>query len=200
MHFALSPLTCIALVSVWAFPASAGFWHKHQPDSPSVPRWGFLDRQSDRFHPPPRKQLEVYSVLKTGLIGGCIFCGLLLVLRSGIHILIPESVRNSEWFIISILTAGQYALAVLMQAGTAIKVAITVESFQEVQGLFAAFIAGCVMSVSVFIFNLLFGGSINVQVVWIVFSSIVNSGALLSLMGIIMVRLPKKRATVAPCR
>ncbi len=199
MHFALSPLTLIASVSLWVFPVSACLCQKHQSDSTYSPKWGFLDRMPDLLYPLPQKRLEIFSVLKMGLISGFIFCGLLLALRLGIRIALPESIRGSEDFL-WIFSIGQIGLTALVQSGTAMKVARTVESFRKVQGLFAAFIAGCVMSVSVLVLNLFFGGTITPQFAWIIFSQIVNYGAMLSLLAMMMVCLPKNRANVVAHR
>jgi Zn-dependent protease with chaperone function len=183
-----SPFFLVALVSLWTFPLSACLWQQRQPDSTYSPRWGFLDQTPVQVHQPPI-QLEAYPA-KTGLIGGLIYCGLLLLIRLGIRAFLPEPVRNSE-VNLSFLMYGQMGLAVLMQAGIAVKVARTAQSLPKVYGLFAAFIAGCVMIVSVFILNLLFGGTINSQSAWKTISQILNGGTLLSLMVILILRLPK---------
>jgi Zn-dependent protease with chaperone function len=196
-YLAIQPLTLIALASLWAFPLSACLWHKRQPDSTFMPRWGFLDQMPDQIHQPTQKRLEIYPALRAGLMGGLGYCGLLLVLRLGRLIFLPESVRNSEWAVLVFWAVGNLGLAVLMQTGIAMKVARNIQSFNKVHGLFAAFIAGCVMTISVLVLNLLFGGTIDAQFIWSNFSLIVNFGALLSLLGMMMVRLPKNRANIS---
>jgi Zn-dependent protease with chaperone function len=184
----ISPFSLVALVSLWAFPLSAYLWHQRQPDSTFSPKWGFLDQTPEEVHQPI--QLEVYPAIRMGLIGGLIYCGLLLIIRLGIRAFLPEPIRNSEESL-SFLAIGQTGLAVLMQAGIAVKVARTTQSLGKVYGLFAAFIAGCVMTVGVLALNLLFGGTITPQFTWTVLSPIVNGGTLLSLLGMLILRLPK---------
>jgi hypothetical protein len=178
----VSPFSLVALVSLWAFPLSTCLWHQSQPNSTFLPKWGFLDQMPNQVHQPI--QLEVYPAIRMGLIGGLIYCCLLLVIRLGIRAFLPEPVRLS--FLITV----QMGLAVLMQAGIAVKVARTVQSLDKVYGLFAAFIAGCVMTVGVLALNLLFGGTITPQFTWTVLSPIVNGGTLVSLLAMLILRLP----------
>jgi FlaA1/EpsC-like NDP-sugar epimerase len=121
-----------------------------------------------------------------------IYFVLLLIIRLGIRAFLPESVRNSE-VNLSLLAIVQLGLAVLIQVGIAMKVARTVRSFNKVHGLFAAFTGGCVMSVSALAFNFLFGGAIDIQFAWKILSWTISWGALLSLLGMLILRLPKGR-------
>lgn len=190
----LSPFSLVALISLWALPLSACLWHHRQPNSTFSPRWGFLDRTPDLVHQPI--QLEVYPALKTGFIGGLIYCGLLLVIRLAIRTFLPDSVRNSEVNLLFLID-GQMGLAVLMQAGIAMKVARSVRSLGKVYGLFAAFIASFIMTVGVLALNLLFGGTITPQITWTTLSSIVNGGTLMSLAGMLILPLSRKREHVS---
>ena len=70
---------------------------------------------------------------------------------------------------------GQMALAVVMQAGVAGIVAGWVKRLGWTHGLFAAFVAGCVMTTGALGLNLLFGGGIEPGFAWQTFSLIVNA-------------------------
>ncbi len=190
-YITLQPLTLIALVSLWAFPLSAWLWRVHQTNSTSLSTWGFLDQLPDQTHLSTQKQIQLHPALMTGLKGGLIYCVLLLALRLGLRLLLPESVRNTDWFKLVLLYAVPIGFSVLMRAGIAMKIARQVKDFKGIHGLFAAFIAGCVMAWSVVVLNLLFGGTINTELVWMTFSLSVNWGALLSLLGMMVMRLPK---------
>jgi len=48
-------------------------------------------------------------------------------------------------------------------------------------GLFAAFVAGCVMTIAILGLNLAFGGTFDLGVTWLTFALVVNVGALLAL-------------------
>ena len=192
-HIALQPLTLIALSTLWAFPLGGLLWGERRTNLTSLPTWGFLEQPTDPIHLPTQSRMQIYPVLKTGLVCGLIYCGLLLVLRLGIRILLPESMRDSDGFKIVLLYAGYIGLAALMQAGIALKVFRQTQSFQSVQGLFAAFTAGCVMALGVLLINLLIGGTIDPQFIWTTFSMIVNWGSLPSLLGM-MICLPQDRA------
>ena len=171
-------------------------WRDRQTSSISLPKWGFLDQTPDQSHLPTQKRVHVHPALMTGLRGGLIYCVLLLALRLGLRLLLPESVRNADWFQLVIL-ACYVGFAALMQAGIAMKVARKIKSFNGVHGLFASFTAGCVMTLSVLVINILFGGTINAQFSWQIFSLAVNWGALLSLLGMMVMRLPEDQTNVS---
>jgi Zn-dependent protease with chaperone function len=196
INFAVYPLTLIASVSLWAFPLSARAWHKRQPDSTFLPRWGFLDQMPSQIHQPTRCQLEIHPALRVGLMGGLIYGGLLFALRLGLYTFLPKSITDSASYNTILLFGCYVGLATLIQLGVAIKVARKVQSFHKVHGLLAAFTAGCVMTLTALILSALFGRKIDAEFIWRIFSLIVNCGAMLSLLGMIMVRLQKNRETV----
>jgi hypothetical protein len=72
-------------------------------------------------------------------------------------------------------------LAALIEVAVAIVVAARATWLGWIQGLFAAFVAGCVMAVGILVENLLFGGTVDPTFAWSVFSQVVNEGALLAL-------------------
>jgi len=196
-YITLQPLTLIALVSLWAFPLSAGLWLNLRTDLTSLPTWAFLDQTSEQPYLPAQKRLQVHSALMRGLMGGLIYCVLLLILRLGLRLLLPEPVRNADLFKLVLLYVGYIGFAALMQAGIAMKVARQVKYFNGIHGLLAAFTAGCVMTLGALVINLLFGGKIDAQIAWLIFSPSVNWGALLSLLGMMFMRLPKYRTNVS---
>lgn len=156
----------------------------------SLPKWAFLDRTPDQPHLSTSKQLQVHPAFMTGLIGGLIYCVLLLALCLGLRLL-PEPVRNADWFKLVLLYADQIGFAALMQAGIAMRIARQVRYFNSIHGLFAASMAGYVMTLTALVLNLLFGGTVDARFAWIVFSQIVNWGTLLSLLTMMVIRLPK---------
>lgn len=84
-------------------------------------------------------------------------------------------------------------MAVLVQAVTAAVAAIWVRRLRSIHGLFAAFVAGCVMVVGILGLNLAFGGSIDPTIAWTTISLVVNGGALLSLPVAAVVSILKER-------
>jgi hypothetical protein len=115
----------------------------------------------------------------TGTVGGLAFCALLLIVHFGWNT-VPQDVRTTDQARIA-FAVGQVAVAVLMQAIAAAIVAIRVRWLGGIHGLFAAFVAGCVMAIGILGLNLAFGGSIDPSFAWTIFSLVVNGGALLSL-------------------
>ncbi len=171
--------TTLMMVGLWALPLAAWFW-RARTTSVTDASWAFLDpvpRPSTRFqHAPLRPGLP----FRAGLVGGVGYCGLLLVIRIVLRLTIPEAQRSSEDFILTFFV-GMIVLAALVQAAVAMVVAARVTWLGWVHGLFAAFVAGCVMTVGILGENLLFGGTIDSTFVWNVFSQVVNEGALLAL-------------------
>jgi Zn-dependent protease with chaperone function len=199
-YMAFYPLTLIALVSLWAFPLSAWLWRVRHTHSTSRPTWGFLDQTPDQAHLPAQQPLQVHPAFMTGLMGGLIYCVLLVMLRLGLRFLLPESVRDADEFKLVLFYAGYIGLAALIQAGIAMRVARRIRAFGRFHGLFAAFVAGCVMTLCVLAVNLLFSGTINIQFAWTTFSLTVNWGALLALLGMMILPKPRGRANLSPVK
>lgn len=175
----LHPLTLLMLISLWAFPLAAWFWGR-RTHSVAEASWAFLEA-------PPLAPLSAQQVplrprpaIITGLAGGVMYYILLLVIRLGLRLAVPEAQRTTDEFLLSFFM-GTIALAALMQIGVAVIVAAWVRRLGWVHGLFAAFVAGCAMTLGNLGLNLLFGGTMNLTFVWYVFSQIVNDGALLAL-------------------
>lgn len=186
-----SPLTLTALASLWAFPLSAWFWKTQQTQLMSVPQWGFLGSIPDQLPINNQKILQIRLVLRKSLMSGLQYCILLLILRLGIRLIVPESIRSTGALKLMLFYVGHIGLAALMQARVAVKITQQANYFKSIQGLFAAFSAGCLMSLGALIINFLLGGSLNTQFIWDNFSKILNWGALLSLIGIAIVSKQK---------
>ena len=173
-----SHLILLVTISLWAFPLAAGLW-RERPASDSTAQWAILDpsprpltlRRGGRFH--------LSRTLVMGAVGGLVFCMLLLVVQFGWNN-VPEATRSTDQARV-LFAVGQVVLAVLVQVITAAVVAIRVRWLSGIHGLFAAFVAGCIMAVGILVLNLAFGGSITPSFAWIIFNLVVNGGALLSL-------------------
>ncbi len=173
------PLTVLMMVSLWAFPLAAWFWRARM-SSVTEASWAYLDPAPRPSALPRQTPLRPGLAFTTGLAGGVGYCGLLLVIRIVLRIAVPEDLRSTEEFLQN-FSVGTITLAALIQTGVAVVVAVRVRRLGWVHGLFAAFVAGCVMTVGTLGLNLLFGGTVNPTFVWDVFSEVVNEGALLAL-------------------
>jgi Zn-dependent protease with chaperone function len=164
------PLICLTFVCLWAYPLAAWFWQKRiAPIKGSS--WAFLD-SSSRSQPlslPSQPPCRLILALLMGLSGGLAFCGMLALFSRGFHLKFHVS--------------DEIVLALLLQAGMAAIVAGSVRRLGGVHGLFAAFVAGCVMTVGISGSFLLFGkeGDVSGFFVWTVFSLVVDGGALVAL-------------------
>jgi hypothetical protein len=116
-----------------------------------------------------------------GLVGGLLYCLPVLLLEIWRHNYIPAAITNTAefrvWFGIVLFTVG----AVLQSIVAAI-VTVWVGRLGVVHGLFAAFIAGYVMTAVVCGTSLLLGQSIDLIVVSSVLGWMVNGGAILALL------------------
>jgi hypothetical protein len=173
------PLTLPVLIVLWAFPLAACL-RRNRAASPSMSGWAFLDPPPQRPALPRRVPCRSGLAVKAGLIGGVVFCVLLLVVRVLWQLGVPEATREADEVKLAFFF-GQVALATLMQAGVAAVVAGWVRRLGGIHGLFAAFIAGLVMSVGILGLNLLFGGTIDLGFAWTVFHMALTGGALLAL-------------------
>ncbi len=170
-----SPLTLLTLMSLWTFPLAAWFWRKRAATASEV-NWALLDSSSEPLILPPQPPLRPGLAMIFALAGGLAFCGLLLLIRIGLRLGLSEAVRSTDQYILTFFY-GQIALAVLMQVGVAAIVAAWVKQVGWAHGLFAAFVAGCMMVVGILGLNLLFGGTLDAFLAWTVFSLVVNGSA-----------------------
>lgn len=172
-----SPLTLLVLVGLWAFPLAASLW-RGRPASVSA-QWAFLDPSPRPLALGRGDSFGLRQTFVTGLVGGLAFSGLLLAAQFWWSST-PETVRDTDQARI-LFFLGQVTAAALVQAGTAVVVAIRVDRLGGIHGLFGAFVAGCVAAVGILGLNLAFGGSIERSFAWITFTLVLNGGALLSL-------------------
>jgi hypothetical protein len=172
-------LTLLLLVSLWAFPMAAWFSRKRVA-SDSRSSWAFLNGAPEGPLWLPQAPFRPSLAVTLGVISGLIFCGLLLLIRIAVRVTLPDVVRNTDEFLWSFFLA-QIAIAALLQMGVAALVAGWVQRLGAIHGLFAAFVAGCVMTVGIFVTNLLFGGTLDLACAWTTFIQVVNQGALLAL-------------------
>jgi hypothetical protein len=185
--FVLSdPLTLPALIVLWAFPLASCLWHKRVPSPSASSGWAFLDQSAQQSAlSPSQAACRPRLATKSGLVGGLIFCVLLLGLRVWWQLEVSEATRNTDQAKL-VFAFAQIALATLMQAGVAGVVAGRVRQLGSIHGLYAAFVAGFVMSVGILGLNLLFGGGIDLGFIWTVFSLVINGGALLALPSVLV--------------
>jgi hypothetical protein len=179
LTIAITLFFSLIFISLWAFPLSAWFWHK-QTAPLTLSSWAFLDPLPKPLTLPPQPPLNLGLALKIGLIGSLVFCGLLLVIHLVWGGFIPEATRSLTSAKITFFGV-QVALAILIQAGVAVLTAGWIRRVGAIHALFAAFVAGCVMTVAVLGLNLLFGGKAEPIWVWSNFCLVVNGGALAAL-------------------
>jgi Zn-dependent protease with chaperone function len=173
-----SPLILLVSLSLWAFPLAAGLW-RERPTSDSTAQWTLLDPSPRPLTLQRGVRFRISRSLVIGTFGGLAFCTLLLIIHFGWNN-VPEATRSTDQARV-LFAVGQVALAILVQVITATVVAIQVRWLSGIHGLFAAFVAGCIMAVGILVLNLAFGGSITPSFAWIIFSLVVNGGALLAL-------------------
>lgn len=168
-----NPLTLLAFISIWAFPLAAWFW-RNQVASTAGSSWVFLDPSPLTL--PRQHPLRPGLALTMGMIGGVIFCALLLMLDFVLH----STVTDVEYF--NWILTWRPLVAAVMQAIVAAIVAGRVRRLGSLHGLLAAFIAGCVITAGA-VANLLpyFRIDLLPQLPWLLFTMTVNGGALLAL-------------------
>lgn len=170
------PPTLLTLACLWAFPLAARFWRTTQTGDT---QWAFLDPSSHPLTLRSQDRFRLSRSALTGVVGGLVFCGLLLVVHFAWNT-VPEDARTT-FLARNLFAAGQVLAAVLIQAIVASIVAIRLRWLGGIHGLFAAFVGGCVMTGGILVLNLAFGGGITLPFAWSMFGFVVNGGALLSL-------------------
>jgi Zn-dependent protease with chaperone function len=176
----LNPLNFVAFVSLWTYPLAAWFW-RGRVASASGSSWAFLDPSSQPLVLPRQAPLRPALALTVGLIGGMVFCVLSFIISLGLDFAGPGTF--AVWMLF-----GQAALAALLQAGVAAVVAAWVKRLGGLHGLFAAFVAGCVMAGGVLAIDWLIVGTevflasfSAASDIWFEVSKVINGGALLAL-------------------
>jgi len=144
-----SPFTLVALISLWAFPLAAWFWRKRSA-SPSGSSWAFLDPSSQPLTLPPQPPIRPGVALGIGVAGGVVFCLSWLVLYlidlTDLVVSDPATETIIKTFVgIGVLFV-QPALTVFLLIGVTIVAAGWVKRLGWAHGLFAAFVAACIIA------------------------------------------------------
>jgi hypothetical protein len=195
----INPLAFVALASLWAAPLATWFWQKRM-QSGALSEGAFVDPQTDKLLlPPALPALEPKSSIRMGLITGFLFAAInffifTIMKVTGLYDVMSNNEQYKSIFLLAVV-----ALAVLMQLAVSTITAGRIRRLGWVHGLFAAFVAGCVMTMGFLGINLLFrllagkiaavswGGGLEPIFVWTMFSWIVTQGALFSLLPAIAV-------------
>jgi Zn-dependent protease with chaperone function len=177
----LQPITLLIVIGLWAFPLAIWFWRDQVIASAGL-SWAFMDVSPRQVTLPRQNHLRPGLALIVGLIGGLTFCAILLIVRIGLHLSMLSEAINVNDGLLLVFYFGQVILAVLLQACVAGIVTGLVGKLRSLHGLFAAFVAGCVMTSGLLVLNLLFGGRIDPMITWQTFCFVVNGGAFLALL------------------
>jgi len=114
------------------------------------------------------------------MVGGLAFCVLLVIVRFWWNSL-PQAVTSTPQAKLTFF-GGQYAAAAVVQVLVATIVTIRVRWLGVLHGLFAAFVAGCLMVVGILGINAAFGSdTLNASSAEFTFTPVMNAGALLAL-------------------
>lgn len=184
--FALGhPLTMLTLIGLWAFPLAVVLWRQRVAALPDA-NWAWLDPSPQPSTLPRGAPLRARLALLVGLAGGGLFCGMYLALRVGMRLGLSEAARDADETKLWFYTAS-IVLAAIMQVPVAAIVAVWVPRLGAVHGLFAAFVAGCVMTAGTLGSILAFEESTPFPVAWAFFAYIISGGAILALPVVLVV-------------
>jgi hypothetical protein len=174
-----SPLVLLGLICLWALPLAA-WLRSGAPAAPTIAAWMLLDATPSPQAQARRVPLRPAAALRNGMVAGLAFSLLIVLVRIGLRLVVPEELRGTERFY-TLFVYGQLGLAALLQAGAAAATAARIPRAGITHGAFAAFIGGGVMVAGILATSPLFGGTISLPLVGSIFTQIVNAGALLSL-------------------
>ncbi|GAC1627038.1 MAG: hypothetical protein NVS4B9_18650 [Ktedonobacteraceae bacterium] len=178
----LQPTTLLSLMSLWIFPLVASFWHGQMAKmAPS--KWAFLDSPSPNTKLPPQESLRPLLALAVGLVGGLLYCIVLFLIQIWRHSHISPAITDTNQFM-QLFAFGRFVGGAILQAIIAAIVAVWVRQSGVLHGLFAAFVAGCLMTAGVCGSLLLYGQTIDANYVWVFSGYIVNGGAILVLLTV----------------
>ena len=170
--------TILAFIILWAFPLASLLW-RNPAVSRAAPAWGFLDPSPQGLILPAQERMRIRPALLIGLAGGLIWCGLMIGIYEIAGIGVPDFTQAQQ---ISEFIFRLYVFAALGQAIIAIVAASWVKRLRMAQGLFAAFVAGCVMTGGLIVLLLLLtGGTGDASSTWNFFSNVIGMGTLLAL-------------------
>lgn len=173
------PISLIALIVLWAFPCAAWLLQRRAtPEQDS--HWMFIDEPIQPPVLPPRPALHLKRAVRAGLVAGVIFLALLLPIFAVWRFGVSEATRNTDEMILA-FTYGQLTLSAVLQAIVAAKVAIQERFLREIHGLFAAFVAGCVITMGMLVYHKGTGHLVDDQSFWWAFHWVIVTGAALVL-------------------
>ncbi len=181
----LQPTTLLALICLWVFPLAASFWRRRMARVATA-SWAFLDSPSQYARLPLQEPLRPLLAPMIGLVGGLLYCILLLLIQIWRHSNVSAAITNTSQFI-QLFTFGRFVGGAILQAIIAAIVAVSVRRLGVLHGLFAAFVAGCVMTAGVCNSLLLYGQTIDSNYVWVILGWMVNGGAILALLTVLPV-------------
>lgn len=189
----------VALASLWAVPMAAWFWRK-QAAPLKTASWAFLEPITMEIPSQlSESKWQPGLAAQTGIKLGILYCSIHLIIRILVRVSVLDDVIFSNNTYKLIFFYAWIVLAVLMQIRAAVIVSGKVKIIGWAHGLFAAFSAGCVMTVGILAINMLFiltstdqagppvGGGLELIFVWHVFSQVINFGTFLALIPAIAV-------------
>ena len=178
----VQPFFVIGLLCLWAYPFAARFWRKRAVAA-AQPGWAWLEPSPGQAIPSVREPVQFRLALLVGIAGALLFCGILVALRLWIRLTVSEAVRGLYGREIALgVVIWAFSRAAMIQGGIALVTAAWARRSGVLLALFAAFIAGCVMTIGFLGLNLLLGGSINLDFTWIILIGIVIPGGLLAVL------------------
>lgn len=176
----LQPFFVIGLFSVWAFPFATWFWRK-RAIAKAQSGWAWINPTLGQAIHPDREPVQFPLALLIGIAGALLFCGLLLAFRLWLRLSVPLTIRELATFKLASMD-WIFTRAAVTQGVVAMLTAAWARRSGILLALFAAYIAGCAITIGTLSINLLLGGSIDLDFTWIVFSGIVIPGGLLAVL------------------
>jgi hypothetical protein len=140
-------LDLLALTSLLVFsgyPLAAWLW-RHRGAPPTMAAWAFLDNPRPSVLLPKQAPLRPGRAAAIALVGGVVYCALTFLVYSALFLMRSGSATWSET-VTAWTEFGTVSLAVTVQVVVAMTVAAWQQRLPALHGLFAAFVAGCVMS------------------------------------------------------
>jgi Zn-dependent protease with chaperone function len=181
-HLIITVACCI----LWMFPLSSWFWQRKLTDSKLIPRSFFLDPPPYEVYLPADTKIQIGPGIILGLKGGLLYFVLLVSVRLLFRVVIPGSVGVTAISKLLLFFGGFIGLGALIQIAVALKIANKIKYLSVINGLFAAFIAACIMVLSAFIVIILFGDILDFSFAFMIFKLMINWGALLSLLAFLI--------------
>jgi hypothetical protein len=118
--------------------------------------------------------------LNIGLAAGVLAILAILLLKLIVRGVTPADVAQGEEFkLVSFIV--QAGIGILLQAIAAFVAATRVKPTGTIHGLLTAFVAGTVAAIGLIGLNLAFGGTAEIEFIWLVYGIVVTGGALIAL-------------------